>query len=118
MIFKVDFAIAFDSLSWNYLFIVMNFMGFSKKLSYLIRALNNVRSSALVNGSPTDEFSIKHGLCQGDPFLCFCLFLLWKVYMWLWRMWSLLVFLVSLILETKNFLSHLFYVDDAIINGD
>ncbi|KAJ9557521.1 hypothetical protein OSB04_012135 [Centaurea solstitialis] len=45
LIFKVDFAKAFDSLNWNF--------------------LDNV--SVLINGSPTKEFRLGKGVRQGDP---------------------------------------------------
>ncbi|GKA50550.1 putative RNA-directed DNA polymerase, eukaryota, reverse transcriptase zinc-binding domain protein [Tanacetum coccineum] len=45
LIFKVDFEKAFDSVT----------------------CLHSARASILINGSPISEFSIKHGLRQGDP---------------------------------------------------
>ncbi|GJW05113.1 RNA-directed DNA polymerase, eukaryota, reverse transcriptase zinc-binding domain protein [Tanacetum coccineum] len=50
MLFKADFEKAFDSIKAK---------------------LASVRTSILINGSPTLEFSLKRGLRQGDPLLPF-----------------------------------------------
>ncbi|GKE02211.1 putative RNA-directed DNA polymerase, partial [Tanacetum coccineum] len=68
MIFKVDFEKAFDSLSWNYLDRMMEFMHFPDKWRGWIRAcLHSARASVLVNGSSSNEFRLHRGLRQGDP---------------------------------------------------
>ncbi|GJV89970.1 RNA-directed DNA polymerase, eukaryota, reverse transcriptase zinc-binding domain protein [Tanacetum coccineum] len=65
---KVDFEKAFDSVSWKYLDFVLLKLGFGSKWRPWIRAcLCSSRALVLVNGSLTSEFSIKHGLRQGDP---------------------------------------------------
>nr|GEX47874.1 putative RNA-directed DNA polymerase, eukaryota, reverse transcriptase zinc-binding domain protein [Tanacetum cinerariifolium] len=73
MIFKVDFEKAYDSVNWTYLDYVLIQFGFGEKWRNRIQAcLQSARTSILVNGSPTSEFSIKSGLRQGDllsPFL-------------------------------------------------
>ncbi|GJS75512.1 putative RNA-directed DNA polymerase, eukaryota, reverse transcriptase zinc-binding domain protein [Tanacetum coccineum] len=68
LIFKVDFEKAFDSKSWNYLIHILDRFGFGNKwYSWIKACLNSSRASILINGSPTSELSIKHGLRQGDP---------------------------------------------------
>ncbi|GJR29739.1 putative RNA-directed DNA polymerase, eukaryota, reverse transcriptase zinc-binding domain protein [Tanacetum coccineum] len=68
LLFKVDFEKAFDSVSWRFLDHVMDKLGFSSTWRRWIRAgLMTSRTSILINGSPTSEFSIKRGLRQGDP---------------------------------------------------
>ena len=68
MIFKVDFEKAFDSVSWKYLDFVLAKMGFGDNWRSWIRAcLYSARTSVLINGSPTPEFSLGCGLRQGDP---------------------------------------------------
>ncbi|GJR96224.1 pentatricopeptide repeat-containing protein [Tanacetum coccineum] len=65
---KVDFEKAFDSMSWKYLDFVLYILGFGTKWrSWISAFLSSFRALILVNGSPTSEFSIKHGLGQGDP---------------------------------------------------
>ncbi|GJW99501.1 RNA-directed DNA polymerase, eukaryota, reverse transcriptase zinc-binding domain protein [Tanacetum coccineum] len=68
MIFKVDFKKSFDSVSWRYLDYVLDKLGFSIKWRNWIKdGLASARTSILINGSPTSEFSLKRGLRQGDP---------------------------------------------------
>ncbi|GJZ68082.1 putative reverse transcriptase domain-containing protein [Tanacetum coccineum] len=73
MVFKVDFEKAYDSLRWDYLYVVMENLGFSSKWrKWIAGCMSNLRASILVNGSPTTEFEIFKGLRQGDrlsPFL-------------------------------------------------
>ncbi|GKC16456.1 RNA-directed DNA polymerase, eukaryota, reverse transcriptase zinc-binding domain protein, partial [Tanacetum coccineum] len=68
MVFKIDFEKAFDSISWDFLFQVMRFMGFSVKwIKWISGCLLSATSSILINGRPTREFNIHRGLRQGDP---------------------------------------------------
>ncbi|GJV25153.1 putative RNA-directed DNA polymerase [Tanacetum coccineum] len=68
MFFKVDFEKAFDSLSWSFLFSILDQMGFSLNWRNWIHAcLKSAFALVLVNGSPTKEFKLKKGLRQGDP---------------------------------------------------
>nr|GEW86379.1 RNA-directed DNA polymerase, eukaryota, reverse transcriptase zinc-binding domain protein [Tanacetum cinerariifolium] len=68
----VDFEKAFDSVSWEYLDYALLTLGFGSKWRSWIRAcLPSSRALVLVNGSPISEFSIKHGLRQGDHFSSF-----------------------------------------------
>ncbi|GJV67471.1 putative RNA-directed DNA polymerase, eukaryota, reverse transcriptase zinc-binding domain protein [Tanacetum coccineum] len=69
LIFKVDFEKAFDSVSWKYLDYMLHNLGFGFTWRSWIKAcLESSRTSILVNGSPTSEFSVKRDLRQGDPF--------------------------------------------------
>ncbi|GJY39684.1 RNA-directed DNA polymerase, eukaryota [Tanacetum coccineum] len=68
MLFKVDFAKAFDSVKWEFLEETLKSFGFSPIWCKWIKGcLNNARGSVLVNGSPTSEFQFFKGLKQGDP---------------------------------------------------
>nr|GEX14101.1 RNA-directed DNA polymerase, eukaryota, reverse transcriptase zinc-binding domain protein [Tanacetum cinerariifolium] len=68
MLFKVDFEKAFDSVSWKYLDYMLHKLGFgSRWRTWINNCLMSARTSILINGSPTLEFSLKRGLRQGDP---------------------------------------------------
>ncbi|GAU41193.1 hypothetical protein TSUD_26180 [Trifolium subterraneum] len=76
MLFKVDFEKAYDSVDWGYLDAVIGRMSFPNLWRKWIKeCVCTATASVLVNGSPTDEFSLERGLRQGDPLSPF-LFLL------------------------------------------
>ena len=76
LLFKVDFEKAYDSIDWGYLQEVMLKMGFPTLWRKWIKeCIETTTASVLVNGFPTDEFSMGRGLRQGDPLSLF-LFLL------------------------------------------
>ncbi|GJX30506.1 putative RNA-directed DNA polymerase, eukaryota, reverse transcriptase zinc-binding domain protein [Tanacetum coccineum] len=120
MIFKVDFEKAFDSVSWNYLDFILSQMGFGDAWRSWIRAcLNSARTSILVNGSPTQEFSLERGLRQGDPLSPFLFILIME---------GLHLFLendrhakrikgATIGYQSIN-LSHFFFADDVMIVSD
>ncbi|CAJ2644735.1 unnamed protein product [Trifolium pratense] len=68
LMFKVDFERAYDTVNWHFLDYMMVRMGFAEGWRRWIRACVCQSSmSVLVNGSPTEEFSVGKGLRQGDP---------------------------------------------------
>nr|GEX37072.1 putative RNA-directed DNA polymerase, eukaryota, reverse transcriptase zinc-binding domain protein [Tanacetum cinerariifolium] len=73
LIFKVDFEKAFDSVGRKYLDYMLHNLSFGLTwMSWIKACLESSRTSILVNGSPTSEFSVKRGLRQRDilsPFL-------------------------------------------------
>jgi hypothetical protein len=68
MIFKVDFEKAYESVDWGFLDYMLRRFGFSTKWREWMKAcVCSGDMSILVNGSPTEQISIKRGLKQGDP---------------------------------------------------
>nr|GEU71664.1 RNA-directed DNA polymerase, eukaryota [Tanacetum cinerariifolium] len=68
MIFKVDFAKAYDSVRWDYLLDVLHAFGFGLNWCKWIRStFSSSMASVLVNGNPSSEFPFFCGLKQGDP---------------------------------------------------
>lgn len=60
MIFKVDFDKAYDSVSWDYFFKIMELMDFDYKWIRWIQVwLESLHASVLINDSPTKEFLLK-----------------------------------------------------------
>jgi len=65
---KVDYEKAYDSVKWSFLYDMLNKLGFHSKWTKWVRGcLESASVSALVNGSPTEEFIPSRGLRQGDP---------------------------------------------------
>jgi hypothetical protein len=68
MIFKVDFAKAYDSVNWNFLVYMLKRFGFAEKwIAWMKACVCAGNLSVLVYGSPTMEVNISRGLKQGDP---------------------------------------------------
>nr|GEU47829.1 RNA-directed DNA polymerase, eukaryota [Tanacetum cinerariifolium] len=102
MVFKVDFAKAYDSVRWDFLDDVLDAFGFGAKWrSWVFGSLSSGMASIIINGSPTAEFKFYCGLKQGDP---------------------LAPYLFILIMESLHLsfskISHLFYADDAVFIGE
>ncbi|GJS94182.1 RNA-directed DNA polymerase, eukaryota [Tanacetum coccineum] len=97
LIFKVDFAKAYDSVRWDFLLDVLHAFGFGPKwCQWICGIFSSNMASILVNGSPTNEFPICCGLKQviTDGFFN------------------------GLLINASMSLSHLFYADDAVFLGE
>lgn len=68
LVFKADFAQAYDCVNWNYLRLMLRSMGFGERWMILMEfVVFSSSMSVLVNGSPTTNFQVTRGLRQGDP---------------------------------------------------
>lgn len=68
MFVKLDFAKAFDSVSWSFLKDVLLARGFPNRwIKWIDHLLTSSSSRVLLNGTDSEFFSHKKGLRQGDP---------------------------------------------------
>ncbi|GJX62020.1 RNA-directed DNA polymerase, eukaryota [Tanacetum coccineum] len=119
LIFKVDFAKAYDSVRWDYLLDVLHAFGFGPNWCKWIRGtFTSAMASILVNGSPTTEFPFFHGLKQGDPLAPFLFILVMEsLHLSVSRAVSEGVF-KGIQLHGSMSISHIFYADDAVFIGE
>ncbi|GJS03117.1 putative RNA-directed DNA polymerase, eukaryota, reverse transcriptase zinc-binding domain protein [Tanacetum coccineum] len=115
LIFKVDFAKAYDSVRWDYLLDVLIAFGFGPNWCKWIRGiLSSVMASILVNGSPTSKFPFYCGLKQGDPLAPFLFILIMEsLHISVSKAIDVGVF-KGLSIQGSDPISHLFYADDVI----
>nr|GFA08501.1 RNA-directed DNA polymerase, eukaryota [Tanacetum cinerariifolium] len=119
MMFKVDFAKAYDSVRWDYLDDVLRCFGFgSKWRSWISGSLNLGMASILVNGSPTTEFPFHCGLKQRDPLAPFLFILIMEsLHLSFERVVEAGLF-KGIQIGPSLSISHLFYADDAVFIGE
>lgn len=116
---KLGFEKAFDSVSWECLFFMMNKFGFRDKWrNWIKECLTSARISVLVNGSPTPEFIPEKGFRQRDLMSHFLFNLVAKgLNMLLQRARSRGLITGAVIGhgEVKTTVTHLQFADDTII---
>ncbi|GJW79213.1 RNA-directed DNA polymerase, eukaryota [Tanacetum coccineum] len=119
MVFKVDFAKAYDSVRWDFLQDILTAFGFgSKWCSWIRGCLQTATASVLLNGSPTSEFHFECGLKQGDPLAPFLFILVMEtLHLSFVRATEAGIF-TGLKIGTSFSISHLFYADDAVFIGE
>ncbi|GJV15365.1 RNA-directed DNA polymerase, eukaryota [Tanacetum coccineum] len=119
MVFKIDFAKAYDSIRWDYLGDVLKSFGFGVKWCSWIRGiLNSSMASILVNGSPTKEFQFHRGLKQGDPLAPYLFIIIMEsLHLSFSRVIEAGIF-TGIKIDFSTTLSHLFFVDDAVFIGE
>lgn len=60
VIFKIDFAKAFDSVNWDFLEDTMRLLNFYERwILWIGSILRSARPSILINGSPSEEFNMQ-----------------------------------------------------------
>nr|GEV36900.1 RNA-directed DNA polymerase, eukaryota, reverse transcriptase zinc-binding domain protein [Tanacetum cinerariifolium] len=118
MIFKLDFAKAYDSVRWDFLDDVLQSFGLGFKWRFLILgSLSSRMASVLVNESPTAEFQFHCGLKQGDPLAPYLFILVMEsLYLSFFRIANAGIF-KSIRIENSTVIAHLFYADDAVFVG-
>ena len=68
LVCKLDIEKAYDSISWEFLYKVLDKMGFgSRWLSWMKWCISTASFSVIINGSPVGFFQSSRGLRQGDP---------------------------------------------------
>nr|GEV96913.1 RNA-directed DNA polymerase, eukaryota [Tanacetum cinerariifolium] len=119
LVFKVDFAKAYDSVRWDFLLDVLLAFGFGPKWCQWIRGIfSSNMASILINGSPSSEFPIFSGLKQGDllsPFLF--ILIMESLQLSVTRAVNDGIF-KGLRISGSSSLSHLFYAGDAVFIGE
>ncbi|GJT00845.1 RNA-directed DNA polymerase, eukaryota [Tanacetum coccineum] len=119
MIFKVDFAKAYDSIRWDYLEDVLFSFGFGSKWRSWIRGcLTSSMASILISGSPTSEFQFHRGLKQGDHLAPYLFILVMEsLHLSFSRVIDAGIF-TGIRIDPTTMISHLFYADDAVFIGE
>lgn len=72
LIFKIDFAKAYDSIDWNYLLEMLALLNFPHKwIRWIKECISTASANVLVNGSPSGESRLECGIRQKDPLSSF-----------------------------------------------
>lgn len=114
---NLDMSKAFDHVSWCFLDLTLQKMGFSEKwVTFLHQCFTIVSSSLLFNANPSDRFFPQRDLRQGDPL---------SLYLFIIYLETLSYVLARLNEEGKckglqlsrngESLSYLFFADDCLI---
>ena len=68
LLMLIDFEKAFDSISWKFLYNVLQLLGFSESFIHLIKLMNTYLNASIVQAEvKSDFFPIKTGCKQGNP---------------------------------------------------
>ena len=65
LLLLIDFEKAFDSVSWEFMFKVLDFYNFGNSFKNFVEVF--YKNSVLVNGSLSKWFYVQRGCRQGDP---------------------------------------------------
>ena len=65
---KIDIAKAFDTVSWSFLFQLLDHMGFSRRwINWMSMLFSSASTRIILNGAPGRRICHARGLRQGDP---------------------------------------------------
>nr|GEW02189.1 RNA-directed DNA polymerase, eukaryota [Tanacetum cinerariifolium] len=119
LVFKVDFAKAYDSVRWDFLIDIIHAFGFGSRWCMWIRGIfSSNMASIMVNGSPTAEFPMCCGLKQGDPLAPLLFIIVMEtLHISVSRAVNEGIFR-GLHIRGSVILSLLFYVDDVVFIGE
>nr|GEX09959.1 RNA-directed DNA polymerase, eukaryota, reverse transcriptase zinc-binding domain protein [Tanacetum cinerariifolium] len=119
MVFKVDFAKAYDSVRLDFLDDVLDAFGSgSKWRMWISGSLYSGMALVILNGSPSLEFEFHRGLKQGDPLAPYLFILIMESFhLSISRAVDAGIFRGINISDDLN-ISHLFYADDAVFIGE
>lgn len=68
LIMLIDFEKAFDSVSWKFIFEILEYFNFGKSIKKWIEVFyNNITSCIIQNGIISEYFQPERGCRQGDP---------------------------------------------------
>ena len=68
LLILIDFQKAFDSISWNFIYKTLSFLGFSNEFLKWIKLFNTeIKATVLQSGFMSEFISIGRGCRQGDP---------------------------------------------------
>ena len=68
LLILIDFQKAFDSISWNFIYKTLSFLGFSNEFLKWIKLFNtDIKATLLQSGFMSEFISIGRGCRQGDP---------------------------------------------------
>lgn len=119
MLLKIHFEKSYDSISWDFLLGIMAFLGFRHIwIGWIKACLVSSRLSIVVDGSPTDEFSLEQDLRQGDPLSPFLFLLVMEALnVAMLGVVDSNMFIPYMIGSHTIQVSYLFYADDVIFMG-
>jgi hypothetical protein len=68
LLMLIDFEKAFDSISWLFIYKVLDFFGFGNNIITWVKILNtNIKASIIQCGKLSEQFIVQRGCRQGDP---------------------------------------------------
>jgi hypothetical protein len=114
---KLDMAKAYDRVEWNYLYAIMQALGFPVSWCELImKCVSTVSFSIRVNGLFSDSFKPSRGIRQGDPIAPY-LFLLCSegLSCMLRRVGPLYISRGVRVSRYAPWISHLLFADDCLV---